>query len=623
MISLRTAFRTPFRIAWTELRRHSGGIVPRLVLVALVLVPLLYAALYLYADDDNAQIDELPAAVVNRDAGDLGRAVTNALVASGDFQVQPTGPREANEGIRDGDFTYAVSIPRDFSENLRRAGSSEPRPATLTLTTDGADSYLSHPIATRLSAAIRHTVAQRAGTDVANQFLVGFATIHGATERAAADARQLATSADRLSQSQSDLADSTGQLARGSTRLATGLTTLRGSVDSLPSHTRGIADAANTVANGQTRIAGAGSELATASTELRSALGDTGGQLTQRLRSGGLSRSEIQHVLNTFADLREPVDAASDRVRRVTAELGTLAESSRRVAQGARQLAQATPRLKEGIAQSSDGANEVAGGLARLSESQNSAVDSTRQLAQGTQTLRDGLDESLRHTPGSTRTGEVPPNAIPKPVAITPADSAAAATFDAGLAPFVIAMATWVGALVLFLLLRPLSPRALTANVRPHRIAFGGWLPPAALGVAQVVVLYTAVTWPAGVDVANPLGALGFVVLTALAFTAIVHALIALFGRAGLLSALALFALQLASAGGLTPGQGVPDVLYPFHVLLPMGHAIDGLRHLLHSDTPGPATTGALVLLTYLIGALAASVLAARRRRMWTARQLV
>lgn len=628
MRSPATGFYATLRIARSGLRR--GGIVPVLALIALVLIPLLYAALYLYADDDTpAQLDELPAAVVNEDTGDLGRAVTDALVASGDFHLEQTGSREAIEGIRDGRYLYAVVIPSDFSALLREHGRLAPRAGTLTLTTDGADNYLSHPVAARISNAVRETIAARAGNDAANRFLVGFASVHGATERAAADARQLAADSGTLLTGQSDLARSTGRLAEGSTRLATGLTTLRGSSDSLPEHTRGLADAADTVAGGHTRVADAGRQLATTSTRLRSALGDARGQLSGQLAAGGLSAAEIQYVLRVLDDVRAPVDQAGDQVRQVTAQVGTLAESARRLARGARQLANAMPPLAEGIAQSSDGANEVSGGLARLTESQDGAVTGTEQLAQGVTTLRNELDTGLRRAPGA---GPEPPgaeggaarpapNAIAEPVAVTPASASAAATLGAGLAPFVIAIATWVGALALFLWLRPLSRRALAAGVPSLRVALGGWLIPAVLGIAQVLVLYAAVTWPAGVTVANPSSALGFALLTAVTFTAIVHALGAWFGRAGLLAGVGLLALQLVSTGGLPPGQAVPDVLYPLYVLLPMGHAIDGLRHLF-AGSAGAAATGAVVLLTYLVVALAASVAAARKRRMWTATQV-
>ena len=153
-------------------------------------------------------------------------------------------------------------------------------------------------------------------------------------------------------------------------------------------------------------------------------------------------------------------------------------------------------------------------------------------------------------------------------------------------------------------------------------MALGGWFAAAVLGIAQVVVLFGAVTWLVGIDVAHPLGAIGFVILASLAFTAILHALNALFGAVGKFLGLVLLVLQLVSAGGTFPWQTIPDALYPLHMLLPMGYVIDGLRHLLYTGASLQILGDVLVLLAYLGVALAASTFAAHKRRVWTVSRL-
>ena len=53
-----------------------------------------------------------------------------------------------------------------------------------------------------------------------------------------------------------------------------------------------------------------------------------------------------------------------------------------------------------------------------------------------------------------------------------------------------------------------------------------------------------------------------------------------------------------------------------------MSYAIDGFRHLLYSGASLKILGDIGVLLAYLVGGLAVSVLAARKRRMWTVSQL-
>jgi putative membrane protein len=233
--------------------------------------------------------------------------------------------------------------------------------------------------------------------------------------------------------------------------------------------------------------------------------------------------------------------------------------------------------------------------------------------------LRDGLAAGLQQIPNpDDPTRNATANTIADPVAVNANGEASAGTYGAGLAPFFISLATWIGAFVLFLILRPLSTRALTAGAAPFRVAVGGWLSSALLGIAQVIVLFGAVTWLVGIHIAHPLGAIGFAVLVSLTFTAVVHALNAFFGAVGKFLGLVLLVLQLVSAGGTFPWQTIPDALYPLHVVLPMGYAIDGFRHLFYSGATVQILGDIGVLLAYLAGGILVSTLAARKRRVWT-----
>ena len=53
---------TAFRLAGNEIRRITAGKLPRLAVLALVLVPLLYGSLYLFANHDPyGRLDNIPA----------------------------------------------------------------------------------------------------------------------------------------------------------------------------------------------------------------------------------------------------------------------------------------------------------------------------------------------------------------------------------------------------------------------------------------------------------------------------------------------------------------------------------------------------------------------------------
>ncbi|MEV6905737.1 YhgE/Pip domain-containing protein [Amycolatopsis sp. NPDC051071] len=619
----------PVRIAANELRRLSAGTLPKLAMVALVLVPLLYASFYLYANyDPYSRLDKLPAAMFTADAGskdsegaerNIGREVTDELVKSGTFQWHETSPEEAAKGVRDDTYSFAIGIPRDFSSALLSSGNLQPQQATITLTTNDANNYLSGTIAKQVAEQVRKTIAEKVGSEAADKFLIGFSTIYGKTQEASTGASQLADGAGKLQSGQRQLADGASQLASGSSQLATGLGTLKSSTAQLPAQTKKLADGAGQVADGNQKVAVAASLAATASGDIQAKLDGYRTQLGKDLRDAGLAEADVQEILGRLDQLRSPVDEANTKIQGANSQLTQLASGARQVSDGAHELAAATPQLTSGIAQAADASAKLRDGAAKLNDGEKSAVTGTNQLADGAVKLRDGLAAGLKEIPNpDDPTRAATANTIADPVAVNSTGVASAGTYGAGLAPFFISLATWIGAFVLFLLLRPLSTRALTAGASPFKVALGGWLPSAVLGIAQVIVLFGAVTWLVGINVAHPLGAIGFAVLVSLTFTAVVHALNAFFGAVGKFLGLVLLVLQLVSGGGTFPWQTIPDALYPLHIVLPMGYAIDGFRNLLYSGASMEILGDIGVLLAYLVGGILVSTLAARKRRTWT-----
>ncbi|MFD5244104.1 YhgE/Pip family protein [Amycolatopsis sp. NPDC058340] len=619
----------PVRIAANELRRLSSGTLPKLAMAALVLVPLLYASFYLYANyDPYSRLDKLPAAVFTSDTGakdsagverNVGREVTDELVKSGTFQWHEVSQDEAAKGVRDDKYSFAIGIPRDFSTALLSSGNFQPQQATITLTTNDANNYLSGTIAKQVAEQVRKTIAEKVGSEAADKFLVGFSTIYGKIQEASTGASQLADGAGKLKTGQQQLADGANQLASGSSQLATGLGTLKSSTAQLPAQTQKLADGAGKVADGNQKVADAASLAATASGDIQAKLDGYRTQLAQDLRDAGVPETKVQEILSRLDTLRSPVDQANTKIQGANSQLAQLASGARQVSDGAHQLASATPQLTSGIAQAADASVQIRDGAAKLNDGERTAVTGTNQLADGSVQLRDGLAAGLKEIPNpDDPTRAATANTIADPVAVNSSGVASAGTYGAGLAPFFISLATWIGAFVLFLLLRPLSTRALTAGASPFKVALGGWLSSALLGIAQVIVLFGAVTWLVGIDVAHPLGAIGFAILVSLTFTSVVHALNAFFGAVGKFLGLVLLVLQLVSAGGTFPWQTIPDALYPLHIALPMGYAIDGFRHLLYSGASMEILGDIGVLLAYLVGGILVSTLAARKRRTWT-----
>jgi putative membrane protein len=207
---------------------------------------------------------------------------------------------------------------------------------------------------------------------------------------------------------------------------------------------------------------------------------------------------------------------------------------------------------------------------------------------------------------------------IGDPIGVSDSSQATAGSYGAGLAPFFLSLALWIGAYVLFLLVKPLSSRALAAGQPSWRVAVGGWLPPALFGLAQGALAFTVVVFGLGIHTEHPASVFALMATVSITFVAILQALVARLGAVGKFLGLVLMVVQLVSGGGTFPWQTLPTPLSALHRVLPMGYAIDAIRRLMYGGSLAPVVGDLGVLCAYLLLALAVSTFAARRARMWT-----
>ena len=100
---------TVLRLARSELKRMTSGLLPTLTVLALVMVPLLYGAVYLYANwDPYDNLDRVDAALVVEDSGATrtdgtelaaGKEVADSLVAGSVFPGMPVPSAADADGV--------------------------------------------------------------------------------------------------------------------------------------------------------------------------------------------------------------------------------------------------------------------------------------------------------------------------------------------------------------------------------------------------------------------------------------------------------------------------------------------------------------------------------------------
>ena len=619
---------TSLRMALSELRRLTTGRLPRAALIAMALIPTIYAGLYLYANHDPyGALDKVPAALVVQDAGattdqgpvNIGKDVAQQLLDQHDFDWHLVDAQRAHDGITDGTYDFGLTIPANFSAALTSSARLDPSQAQLVMTTNDANSYLSTTIASTVTEKVRASITAQVGSQAADQFLGGLGTIRASLTQATDGADQLHAGIASAKDGAQHLQTGATQVKSGAGELADGLTTMRTQTSALPRQTQQLADGARQVAAGNKQIAQIGDKVSTTATHLVNDYRDNRDALVDRMTSLGLTPAQQDELLGLYDDLGAKIDAANGTVQTAHQQLDRLAQGAAQLADGNAQLAAAVPRLVSGIRQAEAGSARLAAGSDALAAGAKQLTSGMTTLASGSGDLAAGLADGLNQVPdlnAATRTRIA--QTISNPVAVKDDAQTSAGSYGAGLAPFFMALAAWIGGYVLFMLVRPLSNRAMAANQTPFRVALAGWLTPAILGIAQMAIMVTVVVFAVGVNAANIALTLLFLIAVSATFVAIVHALNAWLGSAGQFLGLVFMVLQLVTAGGTFPWQTIPEPLYVIHYLAPMTYAVDGLRQLMYGGVGALVGWDLLVLLAWFVVAIFFSSRAARKQRVWT-----
>jgi len=604
-----------------------------------------------------------------------GPAVAHDLVASRSFDWHEVGRAAATSGVADGRYDFALIVPSDFSGDLASSTDLTPRQAHLQVATNDSNNYIAHTIANQVVAQVTRSVAGQVSSTAANQMLLGFSTIHSKVSRGVDGAATLQAGIVTTGGGAGDLVSGVGKIAAGEKTLVAGATTLRAgaqrsatgaaklaggnasmaaglqSLDTgtvgLPAQTQALAAGARQVSDGSAAVVSAAAGVAAASGQYVASTTTAQGGLATALGRQGFTPGQIATVLGEALRLSGPATAASSRVQESAGQAAALTAGATRVADGAHQLslsagalhdgihrgALGASRLRDGADSLSSGAQRLSAGAASLVTGQQSALDGAtklgagadrlkaglERLSTGATTLHTGLASGLKSIPNPSEAGRrAVAQTIGNPVGVTSTSQATAGSYGAGLAPFFLSLALWIGAYVLFLLVKPLSSRALAAGQPAWRISLGGWIPPALFGLVQGAVAFAVVFFGLGIRVQHPVAVLALMFCTSIAFVAILHALVARLGAVGKFLGLVLMVVQLVSAGGTFPWQTLPAPLSALHHVLPMGYAVDGIRRLMYGGSLAPVGGDLAVLMAYLLLALVVSTFAARRARVWT-----
>ncbi|HEY5222356.1 MAG TPA: YhgE/Pip family protein [Microbacteriaceae bacterium] len=588
------------------------------VVAGVIVVPLTIAGLFAGSlGSATSRVDTIPAIVVNNDtlvtttAADgskqmvlAGRHLVTELTGSSSSGLKWTtsNSKDAAASLASGDAFAVVTIPKDFSQSILSISGADPTQAKLSIRTDDAHSYLAGTVAQSVGSAMTSSLGKQITTQYLDGLYGNLASMGAGLQKSASGAASLATGVTGLTTGLAQLSSGMASTASGAASLSSGIDGYTHGVDGLSS---GVAQLSQQTAS-LSQLGSSTAAYATGTAQLASAIASA----------------------NTMLQSDDPATAAQGKamMAALVPQLTGATSHSGELAAGASQLGS----VHDGIAQLADGAAALSGGSAQLRSGASGLSDGMAQLAAGVSGTASGathVQSGADQLAAGMKTGaaqaagmkdlnaKATAKVVADPVGISVTRANPIGSVGSVIGMIFVPIGLWIGALAIFLLLRPLTATALASTASSGRLLVKGLGRAGGLALAQAIALTGLLHLALGVSWAMIPATLAFSMLIALVFTAIHYLLTVAFGRVGVVVSLVLLALQLAAVGGLVPLQVISAPFQALSPLLPMSYAVQGMQGIVSGVGGGSVAGPAIALLLFAGISVVASLWVVARKR--------
>lgn len=559
--------------------------------------------------DPDERTDQIPVAVVNEDtpvAGatgpTTGQEIVDSVVQSPTLDWAQVPMAQAEAGLQSGRYYGILRLPPELSANIASLDSATPVPASVEFITSDATNYLAGEIAAQAIAEVDAAWNKDITLNFLNEVYDALPQSREQGALAVAGATQLSTEVTAATTAAGEIATATEQLVAAAGSLASA-----------------ASQAATTSASVSTEASAASKSVQQAATSAAS--------IATAITAVDTSLAKVQQDLTTKGETALAAQVSASRTAlqtTVTQPMSTLVQTTNQAnTQSAKTATDAASAATQTTATSTQAATvntnltaEVAKVTALRTTLQDQVTPASAELAADLAAAADKVP------PVSDAQRQAFTEVLADPIRVERVSLNSVAHLGQGLAPYFLPVALFLGAMGIFLVMRPLPQRALQFGASGFAATLNAWLPALAWGAAQVIaVMLGMLVLRLNAQAWLPL--LAMLLLSSACFLALIQVLKAAFGGVGSYIAVALLALQLVATGGVFPVEVSNALFRAIAPILPMTYSIDGIRR---SIAGGPLSPylwqDAGVLLGVTVVCLAITALVANRRRQVSMEQL-
>lgn len=320
--------------------------------------------------------------------------------------------------------------------------------------------------------------------------------------------------------------------------------------------------------NAASQLATANNQLATAGTTL------TAGSQTV---TTGISNALVgtQKLSAGATTLNAGFSSALPQVTKLATALGTLSGGATTLNNGVAQLNRKGSALQTGANTITANLVKLASGAAQLSVGGKTLMAATQKLDIGSNQLSSKLAAATTSLPKLTFNARQSKD-FASPVKVNHKEADTVPNNGTSMAPYMLGVSLYVGALALNLMFDAYTPRK-----RPHN-GLSWWFSKAVImdgfAILDATIVFAALTLLNGLAPVHLLQTWLMLELTSLAFVSLIMWLNLLLGKAGSFLAMVLLVVQLGGSAGTYPIVLSNHFFEWIHPYLPMSYVVSGLR---------------------------------------------
>lgn len=606
------------------------------IIAAVLIIPFMYSFFYLKAywnPYGEGNIDNIPVAIVNNDEGDNGEKVITNIKNSKKLKISTVSDEEASDGLYNKKYYAVITIPKDFSESMESASTTNKKHATITYAPNQKSNYLASQIINNVVSAVEKNLDNTVNSTIVDSLASTIKDVPSKLETISNGFEQLEEGTTKLQDGSNSLANGTNSLKSNYEEFNTGIKNIKDGIETLNSSTANfssLSSGLNELVTGAANLKAGNDQFSTGFNAyvsgVNTALNYTDSLVTlinasicPKVQNNTATKEEIK-----MCAIAQGMSTPSEKTGNTTTinylkiSGQKLQNANTSVSAGINELNnKVTPLLSV-----NDKIKQLQGGVNTLLNGANTLYDSSLQIRNGIATLNDGattlnagiktLNSSVKgakeelNTNITTTKEEVKKvdnlsDYSKEPVTVKTKAVNEISSYGTAFSPFFISIALWVGCLMMYIVLyydkeERFKKLSISNKNRLQRtLCYHG------LATLSAIILGILLMTLLNFEITNIFLYFISIILVANTFMAIIETLIINFKDIGKFIALILLVLQLAAAGGTFPIETVTKGFRFLNPILPMTYTINLLRESLVTIEKSLLTKNILVVVAIMI----------------------